>query len=339
MLHADRGRPAEKGCGQDGLCILAPALTRAFAQRVAQELRVELTPVEEREFEYGEHKVRPLASVRDRDVYVLHCLRGDGSASANDRLCRLLLLTGALRDSGAGRVTLCLPYLAYARKDRRTKSRDPLALRYVAQALEAVGVDRVVALDVHNLAAFENAFRCPTVPLEATALIVEHVAACPRAGRMSVVSPDVGGIKRAEHLREVLEKRLGEPVAAAFMNKKRSEDIVSGDNLVGDTAGRHVLVVDDLISSGTTVRRALDACRRAGALRVDVAATHAAFTQGAARLLQSGGPDRLIVTDSIDLPAAFEGSSITTVLGAAGLFAEAIARLHAGEPVSSLCGL
>jgi ribose-phosphate pyrophosphokinase len=333
MMAADEGR------GRDHPCIIAPAATRALAQRVAQELGVELTPVEEREFEYGEHKIRPLASVRDRDVYVLHCLRGDPSASANDRLCRLLLLTGALRDSGARRVTLCLPYLAYSRKDRRTKARDPLALRYVAQVLEAVGADRVVALDVHNLAAFENAFRCPAVPLEAAPLIVEHVAESPRAGPMSVVSPDVGGIKRAEHLRELLQERLGEPVAAAFMNKRRSEDVVSGDTLVGDAAGRHVLVVDDLISSGTTVRRALDACRRAGAIRVDVAATHAAFTREAVRLLEAGGPDRLIVTDSIDLPAAFAASRITTVLGVADLFAEAIARLRAGEPVSELCGL
>jgi ribose-phosphate pyrophosphokinase len=332
-------KSADNGCAQEAPCILAPALTRAFAQRVAQELRVELTPVEEREFEYGEHKIRPLASVRDRDVYVLHCLRGDASASANDRLCRLLLLTGALRDSGAARVTLCLTYLAYSRKDRRTKARDPLALRYVAQALEALGADRVVALDVHNLAAFENAFRCPTVPLGAASMIAGHVAACRRAGPMSVVSPDVGGIKRAQHLRELLQERLGEPVAAAFMYKKRSEDVVSGETLVGEVEGRHVLVVDDLISSGTTARRALDACRRAGAIRIDVAATHAAFTHEAARLIDGGGPDRLIVTDSIDLPMPFAAASITTVLGVAGLFAEAIARLHAGEPISALCGL
>jgi ribose-phosphate pyrophosphokinase len=336
-----QGRTPAAGLGPrpSGPCLLAPAATRALAERVASILDTPLTPVEEREFEFGEHKIRPLECVRDRDVYVLHSLRGDASGSANDRLCRLMLLTGALRDAGAGRVTLCLPYLAYARKDRRTKARDPLALRYVAQALEAVGADRVVTLDVHNLAAFENAFRCPTVHLEAAPLIVEHVAGRDRAGPMSVVSPDVGGIKRAEHLRELLEQRLGEPVAAAFMNKKRSDDLVSGDTLVGDVEGRHVLVVDDLISSGTTVRRALDACRRAGAARVDVAATHAAFTSEAARLLEAGGPDRLIVTDSVDVPAPFAESPATTVLGVAGLFAEAIRRLHAGEPVSDLGGL
>src|SRR5690606_10337866 len=126
-------------------------------------------------FEDGEHKIRPLTSVRGRDVYVLSSLYGETDRSPDEKLCRLLFFIATLRDNGATRVTAVVPYLAYARKDRRTQSRDPVTTRYVASLFEAVGVDRVVTLDVHNLAAFQNAFRCRTEHLEARMLFVRHL--------------------------------------------------------------------------------------------------------------------------------------------------------------------
>src|SRR5690606_19275225 len=110
-------------------------------------------PHEEREFEDGEHKARPLVNVRDRDVYVLQSLGGDATASVNDKLVRLLFFLGALRDASAAPVTAVVPYLAYARKDVRTQPRDPVLTRYTAALFEAVGIDRIVALEVHNPAA------------------------------------------------------------------------------------------------------------------------------------------------------------------------------------------
>lgn len=110
--------------------------------------------------------MRLLVEVRGADVYVVQSLCGDAHASANDKLCRLLFFAGALKDAGARRVTACLPYLAYARKDRRTQERDPVTTRYVAALFEAVGIDRVIVLDVHNEVAFDNALRCPTLRLE-----------------------------------------------------------------------------------------------------------------------------------------------------------------------------
>ena len=117
--------------------------------------------------ELGEHKSRSLETVRGRDVYVIHSLYGEPSQSVNDKLVRLLFFIGSLKDASAARVTAAIPYLCYARKDRRTKPRDPLALRYLASALEAVGTDHVVTIDVHNVAAYENAFRISTDHLEA----------------------------------------------------------------------------------------------------------------------------------------------------------------------------
>ena len=144
-------------------------------------------------------KVRPLVGVRDRDVFVVQSLLGDAHNSVHDKLWRLLLFIGALRDSSARRITVVAPYLAYGRKDRRTKPRDPVATRQLATLFEAAGTDRVVTIDVHNLAAFENAFRCRTENLLARPLFAEHVRSTVEGGAIVVVSPDVGGMKRASN--------------------------------------------------------------------------------------------------------------------------------------------
>ncbi|HMA31526.1 MAG TPA: ribose-phosphate pyrophosphokinase-like domain-containing protein, partial [Casimicrobiaceae bacterium] len=154
------------------LAVFALGASVEFGAAVAREMGIALEGLEERAFEDGEHKTRPRVSVRDRDVYVLQSLHSDPAQSVNDKLVRLLLFLGALRDASAARVTAVVPYLAYARKDRKSKSRDPVSTRYVAQLFEAVGADCVVTLDVHNLAAFQNAFRCRSENLEANPLFV-----------------------------------------------------------------------------------------------------------------------------------------------------------------------
>jgi ribose-phosphate pyrophosphokinase len=322
--------------------LFAPSATAALGARVAAVLGTSLSAHEEREFAGGEHKMRSLESVRRRSVYVIQSLWGDAAGSANDRLCRLLFFIGALKDAGALRVTACLPYLAYARKDRRTKARDPVTSRYVAQILEAVGADRVVTADVHNLAAFDNAFRCESVHLEATDIFVRRFAADRDETDRIVVSPDIGGIKRARHFQEFLERAMSRAVGIGFMDKKRSEGVVSGDTLVGAVKGKHVILIDDLISSGTTILRAVDACRRAGATRIDVAATHATFTPEAHRLFGPSGPDSVIVTDSVALHGSYSPylNRRLEVLEIAPLFAAAIRRLElGGGSLSQLGGL
>ena len=185
-----------------GPLLFAPLASRPFGERMAAALGVALAPLEEREYEGGEHKTRPLVSVRGRNVYVVQSLSGDAAGSANDRLCHVLFLIAGLKDAGAARVTACLPYLAYARKDRRTKERDPVNSRYVAQLFEAVGVDHVVALDVHNVAAFENSFRCSVDHLEAAPLLAQHIVRKADGTPISIVSPDFGGAKRAQRVQD-----------------------------------------------------------------------------------------------------------------------------------------
>jgi ribose-phosphate pyrophosphokinase len=319
--------------------VFAPRASEAFGTRVAATLGTSLAPMEEREFEGGEHKTRPLVRVRGEAVYVVQSLSGDEAGSANDRLCRMLFFIAGLRDCGAARVTACVPFLAYARKDRRTKERDPVTLRYVAQLFEAVGTDHLIGLDAHNLAAFENAFRCPVDHLEAAPLMADELAATVGTAPVSIVSPDIGGAKRAQRLQELLAARLGREVGFAIIDKRRSSGVVSGGDLVvGPVEGRHAVLVDDLISAGTTLMRAVAACRKAGASRVDAFATHGVFLPEAVQLLGPEGPDRLVVTDSI-LPTRLAGAAADgrlVVLEASRLYGEAIRRITSGESVVAL---
>jgi len=318
--------------------LFALGASRGFGERVAEGLEISLARHEERDFEDGEHKSRPLVSVRSRDVFVVQSLYGDPEQSANDKLCRLLFFIGALKDASAARVTAVLPYLCYARKDRKTKPRDPVTTRYLAALLEAVGTDRVLTMDVHNLAAFQNAFRCPTDHLEARKLFVDHFAPLLRDQPVVVISPDVGGVKRAEAFREALSQATGREAASAFLEKHRSAGVVSGEALVGDVRGKVAVIVDDMISTGTTMLRAAKACRERGASTVYAAAAHGLFVGQANRVVADDSFERVVVTDSVP-PFRLDPGVVRdklVVLGAAALFAEAIERTHGGGSIVDL---
>ncbi len=317
--------------------VFALAGSREFGAAVAAHLGAALAEHEEREFEDGEHKARSLANVRGRDVYAIHSLHADARHSPNDKLVRLLFFVGSLRDAGAARVTAVVPYLAYARKDQKSRSRDPVTTRYVAGCFEAVGAHGLVTMDVHNRAAFQNAFRIPTENLEAAGPLAQRCAALGLDGPVVVVSPDAGGIKRAERFREHLARRIGRAVGAAFAQKSRSEGVVRGEALVGEVAGATAILVDDLVSAGHTIDLAARACIAKGAVRVYAAATHGVFAPASAGLIAAGPIERLFVTDTIagrlDDPALRARVERVSV---APLFAEAIARLHGGGSIVEL---
>ena len=321
----------------DSLILYAPQVSRSFGEKICLHLGGPLRALEEREFPDGEHKCRPLDSVRNKDVFVICSLYAEPGQSVNDKLCRLLFLLGALRDACARQVTAVVPYLCYARKDRKSRPRDPVTTRYVAQLFEAMGVDRVVTVDVHNLAAFQNAFRIPTEHFEATTLFIEHFVPRLQGAEIAVVSPDVGGIKRAEAFRTALESTLRRPVGSAFMEKHRSEGVLRGSALVGDVKGRIAILIDDLISSGATLARAAQACRDAGAVSVHAAATHGLFTATAGCTLGGSALDSIVVTNTVptlNLPADFPRARLVT-LDTTELFAAVIRRLHTGESTTA----
>lgn len=320
------------------LLLFALEAAREYGDRIGKALNAPLSPHEERDFEDGEHKARPLVNVRNRDVFVVHSLYSDPKASVNDKLCRLLFFIGALRDASAATVTAVVPYLCYARKDRKTQPRDPVTTHYVAELFDAVGTDRIVTLDVHNLMAYQNAFRAHTDHLEATKLFVDHFAGIVGNREVTVVSPDPGGVKRAERFQSALSRRLGRPIGSAFVEKHRALGVVSGEALIGDVNDRVAIILDDLISTGGTLVRSGKACRAHGAARVYAAATHGLFVGKPEALLGEGTLDQLVVTDTVPpfrLPQAVLGSKVV-VLDTAPFVAEAIRRIQTGESLVEL---
>ena len=313
--------------------------SREYGNRVATQVAEEVVPHEEREFEDGEHKIRPLKSVRNLNVFIIDSLHADASQSVNDKLCRLLFLIGALRDASAGRVIAVVPYLCYSRKDRKTKPRDPVTTRYVARMFEAVRTDHLLTMDVHNQAAFQNAFGSMTTDhLEAMNLFVDHFSFLASHHELAVVSPDVGGVKRAELFREALQRKTDREISMGFLQKRRSEGVVTTGSLVGDVKGRTVIIIDDLISSGTTLCHAATVCREAGAGTIIAAATHGVFSSAAESILTESAIDRIVVTDTVPpwrLSNAFIESKMD-IVDTAPLFAGAIQCVNWGESIVDL---
>jgi ribose-phosphate pyrophosphokinase len=323
----------------DALVLFGLTGSRPFAEGVAKALGIPLTEHEERDFEDGEHKIRPLQSVRGKDTYLLQSLHSDARSSVNDKLVRLLFAIGCLKDSAAGRITVLAPYLAYARKDRRTQPRDPVTIRYLAQMLESVGMDRLVTLEVHNLAAFQNAFRCGTEHLMPDGLFVDGLLTFLDGDESLVVmSPDAGGVKRAERFRASLGARLGRELPLALMEKSRGKGVLKIGRLVGEVRDSTVVIVDDLISTGRTLVGAARACKEAGARQVVAAAAHGVFSAEAEEVLAAEELERILVTDSIQ-PFRLSSDLVhrkVEVLGASAIFASAVRGLHADDSILGL---
>ncbi|MET0857451.1 MAG: ribose-phosphate diphosphokinase [Telluria sp.] len=311
------------------LKVFAPAGGGGFGLRVCCALGVATSPVEQATFEDGERSARPLDDVEGCDVFVVQSLHADPLGSVHDKLCQLLFFIGTLKDAGAARVSAVVPYLAYARQDRQTRPRGPVATRYVAALFEAAGADVVITVDVHNVAAFQNAFRCRTVNVDPARLFAECVAPSVEDAGITVVAPDAGAIPRAHQFRLALGARLGQQVIAAFVEKHRDGKELSGGLLVGDVEGRHAIIVDDMIGTGATIARAAAACRNRGARSVDAVATHGLFTAGAQHTL-AGMIDRLWVSDTVP-PFRLEQGPVREMLqvvAVAPLLGEVILSIH-----------
>jgi ribose-phosphate pyrophosphokinase len=311
--------------------IFALETSRAEGEGIASCLGAGLAEHEERRFDDGERKLGPVADIRGGQALVVQSLYDGPSRSVHDKLCDVLLFAGSLKDSGAARVILVVPYLCYARQDRRTKSGEPLSLRYVAQLLEAAGVDAIVALDVHNPAAFENAFRIPAVNIECAQLFATHFGKALADQDIEVISPDIGGVKRAEHFRDALSTIMNEDVDLGALGKRRIDHVVSAEEIPGGVRERTVVVFDDMIATGSTMLRAVKACRKGRAAYVIAAATHGLFLRGAEELVASSLVDRIIISDTIPpfrLDARLVAEKVT-ILSASQAIADGIRNIAA----------
>jgi ribose-phosphate pyrophosphokinase len=296
-----------------------------------------LAALEARDFKGGQHKMRPLVSVRGNDVFVVSALHATDGMSVNDHLVRMLFFIAACRDHGAARVTAVTPWLPYARKDRVTKARDPVSSRYVAQLFEAVGTDTLVTVDVHNLAAFQNGFRCRTLNLDTARLYSIEVASRAGDAPVTILSPDLGGVKRAELLRQAVELVRNKPARFAVVEKHRSEGVTSGGLFAGEVSGHDVWIVDDLIESGETLLRAAEACRLRGARSVHLMATHAFCDAAALKRLLGPAVTSLTVTDTAGTDTAgpiMPPHPKVRLLSVAPLIGQCLTRMHNGQAIS-----
>jgi ribose-phosphate pyrophosphokinase len=211
--------------------------------------------------------------------------------------------------------------------------------RYVAQFIEAAGTDRVVALDVHNASSLDNAFRIPVDHLSALPMMAAHFTQRLATGKLAVASPDIGGVKRAQIFRELLERKTGRKVELLFVEKHRDGRNVSGGTIIGNAADHEVIVLDDLCASGATLLQAATALRAAGATSVNTAVTHTPTETGLFALAAAKDVAQVVVTDSVgytpDLSKSGHSGKVT-VLPAGELLGSAMARIATGASLAPL---
>ncbi len=304
------------------LTILSGTANGALATAIAVALETVVRGCNITRFPDGELGINILESVRGDDVYLVQ----PHSPPANEHLVELLLLADACRRDGAARITAVTPYLGYARQDRRT-GRSALGGRLVADLLAASGVDDVVAVDVHT-PAIEGFFAAPIEHLSAVPLLAERLrTALPHDS--VIVAPDLGAAKLAERYARILD------LPVAFVHKRRiTATEVAVHHVTGDVAGRAPIIVDDMISTGATIEAAANAVLAAGARpAITVAATHALLVGRAVEWLRGLGLQRLIVTDSVALPANLPLP--LEVVSLDRLLADTVERLHGAAAPSA----
>jgi ribose-phosphate pyrophosphokinase len=311
-----RKRP-DKAATRGPLAVFSGCAQIPLGRAIAAGLGMELGKRELERFPDGECRVQILESVRGRDVYVVQATGPPVEAN----LFELLLLADACRRAGAERLTAVVPYFGYARQDRRATGREPVAAWLAAELIHAAGFDRVVAVDLHS-AALEGFFSMPLEHLTAVPILAEPLRRLALGGNCVVVAPDLGATRLADRYAGLLSL----PVAIVHKTRISGREVATR-GVTGNVDGRQPLIVDDMISTGGTVEAAARALAAAGALPVTaVVATHGLFSGDAAERLGGVGARRIIVTDSVALPAALQLP--VEVVSIAPMLARAIENLH-----------
>jgi ribose-phosphate pyrophosphokinase len=296
-----------------------------LAREICQVLGVKLGAAQVRQFADGEIHLQIQENVRGADVFIIQ-----PTCTPVDRnLMELLLMMDALKRASAERITAVLPYYGYARQDRKDRPRVPISARLVAALLETAGATRVLTLDLHA-AQIQGFFDIPVDHLFATPVMIEYFKAS-RISGWTVVSPDAGGVERAR----AFAKRLNSPLA--IIDKRREEaNVAEVMNVVGDVAGRHCLLFDDLIDTAGTLVKGAEALLEKGAAAVSACATHAVLSGPAVSRIDASCLKEVVVSNSIPLSEEGRRSSKIRSLSVAGLLGEAIRSIHEGGSVSRL---
>ncbi|MCS6922000.1 MAG: ribose-phosphate pyrophosphokinase [Elioraea sp.] len=306
--------------------IVACNSNRPLAEAVATALNLPLTKASVRRFADMEIFVEIHENVRGEDVFVVQST----SYPANDNLMELLITMDALRRGSARRITAVIPYYGYARQDRKSGPRTPISAKLVANLITEAGADRVLTLDLHA-GQIQGFFDIPVDNLFAAPMFAADIRQRYEGRDIMVVSPDVGGVVRARQIATRLNCDL------AIIDKRRERAGVSEVmNVIGDVAGRHCILIDDIVDSAGTLCNAAEALMRAGATSVSAYVTHGVFSGGAVARVASSPIEMMTTTDSILATEAVRVCHNIRQITVAPLLAEAIRRISEESSVSSL---
>ena len=304
--------------------IFAANSSKELAQKIADELGMPLGKCEVSTFSDGEIAVSIQETVRGSDVFVVQST----NAPVNNNLMELLIMVDALKRASAGRITAVMPYYGYARQDRKSKSRDPITAKLVADLITAAGADRVLTMDLHA-AQIQGFFNIP----------LDHLVGMPILARefvkkeiddLVVVSPDLGSVTRARNFANYLDAPI------AIIDKRRPKANVSEImNIIGEINGKNVVIIDDIIDTAGTLCNAANALKERGAKSVRACATHGVLSGPAIQRIQDSAIEELILLDTIQLPEEKHIDKIDVVT-VAEVFAEAIKRIYNDQCLSSL---
>ena len=304
--------------------IFAANASKELAQKIADQMGLPLCKCEVSTFSDGEIAVSIQETVRGSDVFVIQST----NAPVNNNLMELLIMIDALKRASAGRITAVMPYYGYARQDRKSKSRDPITAKLVADLITAAGADRVLTMDLHA-AQIQGFFNIP----------LDHLVGMPILARefvkkeiedLVVVSPDLGSVTRARNFAQFLDAPI------AIIDKRRPKANVSEVmNIIGDIKDKNVVILDDIIDTAGTLCNAANALKERGAKSVRACATHGVLSGPAIQRIQDSAIEELLLLDTIQLSEEKKIDKIDVVT-VAEVFGEAIKRIYNDQCLSSL---
>lgn len=301
--------------------LISGTANRKLAEEIAKTLKVPLSPVEIKRFHDGEIYCRVLESVRGCDVYVIQPTSPDASLN----LMELLIMVDALKRSSPSKITAVIPYYGYCRQDKKTKPREPITAKLVANMIETAGVDRVMMFDLH-VAQVQGFFDIPSDNLEVIPVFVDYILD-KKLKNIVVVSPDAGGAARARAFGKILNAPI------AIVDKRRPEpNVARVENVIGDVKGKTALLVDDLIDTAGSIAEAANILLKFGAKEVYAFATHAVLSQPAIERIKNSSIKEVVVTNTIEIPKEKMISKLK-IISIAPLLGETIKRTHEGLPM------
>lgn len=305
-----------------GFKIFSGSAHITFSQDLANFLDISLSKASIHRFSDGEINVQINESVRGKDVFIVQ----PTCAPTNDNLMELLIITDALRRSGANSINAVIPYFGYARQDRKASPRVPISAKLVANLIEQSGVHRVITMDLHA-GQIQGFFDIPVDNLYGSIMFVDYLRAKSFKNPI-IASPDIGGVARARHFAD----RLG--MGLVIVDKKRQRANESEVmNIIGDVEGKDVILVDDMIDTAGTMCKAANVLKSRGANSIMALGTHPVLSGPALERIAQSALDEVVVTNSIPLSTTHPKIK---VLNAAPLFAEVIRRIYHNESVNSL---